>query len=93
MPTVFLINGPVTVNIREALLKTYEATAETKIVITSRSCATSGDISKDQLRHADGTEDFLVDQYVSGHPLHPLYDSRGGCYDCLAGTKASRHRA
>ena len=68
-----LITGPVTLNMREALLKTYEAVAEPKLVIASGSCAISGGIFKDHPEASNGTEDLLsVDLYVSGCPPHPF---------------------
>jgi Ni,Fe-hydrogenase III small subunit/NAD-dependent dihydropyrimidine dehydrogenase PreA subunit len=67
-----LITGPVTVNMQEALRKTYEAVAEPKIVIASGACAISGGIFKDQLEVSNGIEDLIpVDLYVAGCPPHP----------------------
>ena len=67
-----LITGPVTLNMREALLKTYEAVAEPKIVIASGACAISGGIFKGHAETCNGTEDLLsVDLYVPGCPPHP----------------------
>jgi Ni,Fe-hydrogenase III small subunit len=57
---------------KEALLKTYEAVAEPKLVIASGACAISGGIFKDHAEVANGTEDLLsVDLYVPGCPPHP----------------------
>jgi Ni,Fe-hydrogenase III small subunit/NAD-dependent dihydropyrimidine dehydrogenase PreA subunit len=67
-----LITGPVTVNMREALLKTYEAVAEPKLVIASGACAISGGLFKDHAEVSNGTEDLVsVDLYVPGCPPHP----------------------
>jgi Ni,Fe-hydrogenase III small subunit len=77
MPTVFLATGPVTVNMREALLKTYEATAETKTVIASRSCATPGGIFKDHLKASRRDRGFFGRSVRLRVPPAPLYDPEG----------------
>jgi Ni,Fe-hydrogenase III small subunit len=77
MPRVFLITGRVTVNMREALLKTYEATAETKIVIASGSCATSGGIFKDHLEASRRDREFSGRSVRLRVSPAPLYVSEG----------------
>jgi Ni,Fe-hydrogenase III small subunit/NAD-dependent dihydropyrimidine dehydrogenase PreA subunit len=67
-----LVTGPVTENMRDALLKTHEAVAEPKLVIASGACAISGGLFRDHMETSNGTEDLLsVDLYVPGCPPHP----------------------
>jgi Ni,Fe-hydrogenase III small subunit/formate hydrogenlyase subunit 6/NADH:ubiquinone oxidoreductase subunit I len=74
-----LITGPVTKNMELALMKTYDAMPEPKIVIAVGSCAISGgpyvghaevNNGVPSIRLADG---FLpVDLFIPGCPPHPL---------------------
>ncbi len=67
------ITGPVTRNMREALLRTYEATPEPKVVIAVGSCAVSGGIYADSPETNSGVGDLLpVDLFIPGCPPHPL---------------------
>lgn len=67
-----LITGPVTENMREALLKTYEATPAPKLVIACGTCAISGGPYLDFSGVHNGADTFLpVDLYVPGCPPHP----------------------
>jgi Ni,Fe-hydrogenase III small subunit/Pyruvate/2-oxoacid:ferredoxin oxidoreductase delta subunit len=68
-----LVTGPVPENMRLALLKTYEATPEPKIVIAVGACAISGGLFADH-REVSGTVDSLipVDLYIPGCPPHPM---------------------
>lgn len=67
-----LVTGPVTTNMRDALLKTYEAIADPKLVIATGACAISGGIFRDHAEASDGVEDVLpIDLYVPGCPPHP----------------------
>ena len=67
-----LVTGPVTANMKEALLKTYEAVAEPKLVIAAGACAISGGIYRDHEEVSNGIEDLVpVDLYVPGCPPHP----------------------
>ena len=68
-----LITGPVTENMRLALLKTYEAVPEPKIVIAVGACAISGGPYKDHEEAHNGACDLLpVDLLIPGCPPHPL---------------------
>ncbi|MFN3412990.1 MAG: NADH-quinone oxidoreductase subunit NuoB [Thermoanaerobaculum sp.] len=67
-----LVTGPVTENMREALLATYEAVPQPKIVIASGACAISGGPFAGFPAVHNGVDTFLpVDLYVPGCPPHP----------------------
>ena len=68
-----LVTGPVTENMRIALLKTWEATPAPKIVIAAGACAISGGPYRGHPEQHDGVGKFLpVDLYIPGCPPHPL---------------------
>jgi Ni,Fe-hydrogenase III small subunit/formate hydrogenlyase subunit 6/NADH:ubiquinone oxidoreductase subunit I len=68
-----IITGPVTENMRVALLKTYEAVPDPKIVIASGTCAISGGLFAGHSEVHNGVDHFLpVDLYIPGCPPHPL---------------------
>jgi Ni,Fe-hydrogenase III small subunit/NAD-dependent dihydropyrimidine dehydrogenase PreA subunit len=68
-----LVTGPVTANMKEALLITYEAIAEPRLVIAAGACAISGGLFRDYQEVSNGVEGLLpVDLYVPGCPPHPL---------------------
>jgi Ni,Fe-hydrogenase III small subunit/ferredoxin len=68
-----LVTGPVTTNMRGALLTTYEAVPDPKIVIASGACAISGGIYRGSPTACDGVTGILhVDLFVPGCPPHPL---------------------
>ncbi|RJP40837.1 MAG: hydrogenase [Desulfobacteraceae bacterium] len=68
-----LITGPVTANMKEALLKTYAATPAPKLVIAVGACAISGGIYSGHEQVNDGAVDILpVDLLIPGCPPHPL---------------------
>ena len=68
-----LVTGPVSKNMREALVKTYEAVAEPRIVIAIGACAASGGIFRDSYAAENGVGEVLpVDLYIPGCPPHPL---------------------
>ena len=67
-----LVTGPVTANMREALMMTYEAVADPKLVIAAGACAISGGLFRGNEEVCNGIEDLLtVDLYVPGCPPHP----------------------
>jgi len=68
-----IITGPVTENMRLALLKTYEATPPPKLVIALGACAISGGPFRDHGEVHNGVETFLpVNLFIPGCPPHPL---------------------
>jgi Ni,Fe-hydrogenase III small subunit len=68
-----VVTGPVTRNMRDALLKTYEATPEPKLVIAVGTCAISGGIFAGSPETSAGLESLLpVDLFIPGCPPHPL---------------------
>jgi Ni,Fe-hydrogenase III small subunit len=68
-----LVTGPVTANMRQALMMSYEAVAEPKLVIAAGACAVSGGLFRDHHEVCNGVEGLLpVDLYVPGCPPHPV---------------------
>lgn len=68
-----LVTGPVTANMRQALLKTYEATPEPRVVIASGACAISGGPYIGHPEVSTGLDSILpVDLFVPGCPPHPV---------------------
>ncbi|HEY6007946.1 MAG TPA: 4Fe-4S dicluster domain-containing protein, partial [Geobacteraceae bacterium] len=67
------VTGPVPENMRLALLKTYEAVPEPKIVIASGACAVNGGPFLDSPMVHNGVDGLLpVDLYIPGCPPHPI---------------------
>jgi Ni,Fe-hydrogenase III small subunit/Pyruvate/2-oxoacid:ferredoxin oxidoreductase delta subunit len=67
-----LVTGPVSENMRTALLATYEAVPEPKIVIASGACAIGGGPFVDSPEVHNGVGSLLpVDLYIPGCPPHP----------------------
>jgi Ni,Fe-hydrogenase III small subunit/formate hydrogenlyase subunit 6/NADH:ubiquinone oxidoreductase subunit I len=67
-----LITGAVTENMREALLKTYQAVPAPKIVVAVGACAISGGPYAGHPEVHDGAAGIVpVDLYVPGCPPHP----------------------
>jgi len=67
------VTGPVSENMREALLATYAAIPEPRLVIVAGACAINGGPFKDLAEVHNGADGFLpVDLYIPGCPPHPL---------------------
>ncbi len=68
-----LVTGPVSANMKTALLKTYEATPAPKLVIAVGACAISGGPFLGHPEQHNGINDlFPVDLFVPGCPPHPF---------------------
>jgi len=67
-----LVTGPVSRNMKEALIKTYGATGSPKIVIAMGNCARDGGIFKDSYAVENGVNKIIpVDIYIPGCPPKP----------------------
>lgn len=67
------VTGPLTENMRLALLKTWEAIPTPKVVIAAGACAIDGGPFHGLHDVHDGVDKFLpVDLYIPGCPPHPL---------------------
>ena len=68
-----VVTGPVTENMRFALLETYAAIPAPKLVIAVGTCGISGGPFRDNPEVHNGCTPFLpVDLYIPGFPPHPL---------------------
>lgn len=68
-----LVTGPVTKNMKSALLETYEAVASPKVVIAVGACAISGGLFESHEETCGGITDILpVDLFIPGCPPHPM---------------------
>ena len=70
-----VVTGPVSENMREALLKTWEATPAPRLVIAVGACACSGGIFRDspvQSNGMPGVPEIPVDLWIAGCPPHPI---------------------
>jgi Ni,Fe-hydrogenase III small subunit/NAD-dependent dihydropyrimidine dehydrogenase PreA subunit len=67
-----VVTGPVTANMRRALLETWEAVPAPKLVIAAGACAIAGGPFVGSPAASDGLPpDFKVDLYIPGCPPHP----------------------
>src|ERR1700739_2073056 len=69
---VLLVTGPVTLNMREALLRTYDATPAPKWVVAAGACALDGGLFADGYACVGGVSAVIpVDLHISGCPPTP----------------------
>lgn len=70
---VLMVTGPVTKNMREALLRTYVATPDPKWVVAVGACALDGGIFAGSYAVAGGVAEVIpVDLHIPGCPPSPL---------------------
>jgi Ni,Fe-hydrogenase III small subunit/ferredoxin len=70
---MLLVTGTVSRNMELALIKTYNATPDPKLVVAVGACACSGGMFKDSYANLNGIDSVLpVDVYVPGCPPRPL---------------------
>lgn len=68
-----VVTGPISRNMRTALLQTYEALPAPKVVIAVGSCAITGGPFRESPEVSKGLDTILpVDLYIPGCPSHPL---------------------
>jgi Ni,Fe-hydrogenase III small subunit len=70
---VLMVTGPVTRNMREALLRTYNATPDPKWVVAVGGCAADGGIFKGSYACVGGVSGVVpVDLHIAGCPPSPV---------------------
>jgi len=75
---VLMITGPVTKNMREALLRTYNATPDPKWVVAIGACAVDGGIFAGSYAVVGGVKDIIpVDLHIHGCPPSPTEILKG----------------
>ncbi len=86
---VLLVTGPVTLNMREALKRTYDAAPHPKWVVASGVCAADGGVFAGSYAIADGVSGAVpVDLVIPGCPPSPAVLLKG----LLALMKGSPHQ-
>lgn len=67
-----VVTGPVAINMREGMVKTYQALSAPRLVIACGSCALSGGIFRDHYPVYNGVSNVLpVDLFIPGCPPSP----------------------
>jgi Ni,Fe-hydrogenase III small subunit len=75
---VLMVTGPVTKNMREALLRTYVATPDPKWVVAVGACALDGGIFAGSYAVAGGVGEVIpIDLHIPGCPPSPLEMLKG----------------
>jgi Ni,Fe-hydrogenase III small subunit len=75
---VLMVTGPVTENMRQALLRTYDATPDPKWVVALGSCAVDGGVFAGSYAVAGGIKDVVpVDLHIRGCPPSPTQILKG----------------
>jgi Ni,Fe-hydrogenase III small subunit len=75
---VLMVTGPVTKNMREALLRTYDATPDPKWVVAIGACAVDGGIFAGSYACVGGVSEVVpVDLHIRGCPPSPTEILRG----------------
>jgi Ni,Fe-hydrogenase III small subunit len=70
---VLMVTGPVTANMREALLRTYQATPDPKWVVAVGDCARDGGVFAGSYACVGGVAEVLpVDLHIRGCPPSPI---------------------
>src|SRR5512134_2640518 len=75
---VLLVTGPVTINMREALERTYRATPDPKWVVAVGDCARDGGVFSGSYACVGGVATVVpVDLHIAGCPPSPIVLLRG----------------
>jgi Ni,Fe-hydrogenase III small subunit len=75
---MLLVTGPVSRHMREALLRTYEATPEPRLVVAAGDCACDGGIFGESYASCGRVANVLpVDLHITGCPPAPIELLRG----------------
>jgi len=75
---VLMVTGPVTRNMRQALLRTYNATPDPKWVVAVGTCAVDGGIFAKSYAVTGGVKDVVpVDLHIRGCPPTPIEILKG----------------
>jgi Ni,Fe-hydrogenase III small subunit len=70
---VLMVTGPVTKNMRQALLRTYNAAPDPKWVVAVGTCAIDGGVFADSYAVVGGVKDVVpVDLHIRGCPPSPI---------------------